>query len=63
MSDNTNLGDELSLDELENIVGGYTREPQLVKIACTFCGNICSADVQKPSFKCPSCKRTNLISG
>lgn len=55
---------ELSLDELENIVGGYKKEKaQLSRMACEHCGEICMVDLMKPSFTCAGCKKFNYISG
>lgn len=64
------INDELSLDELEQIVGGKPKmvasqknAPQLTRIACPNCGEICMVNLEASSYVCPACKKTNYIVG
>lgn len=68
--DNNRKSDELSLDELEQVIGGKMlerkvgkNEPQLTRVACPKCGEICMVDLAKSSYLCPVCKKTNYIVG
>lgn len=63
MDEIISTGDQLELDELENIVGGVQAGAQYTKIACGFCENICMVNLKKSSFICPRCKKENIIAG
>lgn len=64
--DSMHLADELDLDELDAVAGGYTAwdaTPEFVTLTCEWCGSIV---VPKPSVRsekatCPKCGRPGAI--
>lgn len=61
--DSMHCTDELDLDDLDTVVGGYTAAPEFVTLTCDYCGSIV---VPKPlsnpnGATCPKCGRPGSI--
>lgn len=65
--DSMHRTDELNLDDLDAVVGGYasTRDaaPEFVTLTCDFCGSIVipKASARSGSATCPKCGRPGCI--
>ena len=60
---NKRISYKLNDEELSEVNGGTLKKSQLMRVACSNCGEVFEADVQKSSVICPSCKKPVTFSG